>query len=242
MLADEPLQPAPPDEDGLLTWLFEPESFAPLARVSEQRGAMAVFTDHLGTPLCLTDDAGALVWQATTDTYGHCTVTAGDPALCPWRFPGQYQDPETDLFYNRFRYYDPHVGTYISRDPIGLAGGLAVHGYVDDPLGWVDPFGLAKKKGGCGSEAAPGTGSGSSGKGKRFSSEKQALVDMAKKDKKTGITPDDMKAYKDLNLELPDPFPSNKVRGPEAHPNRPHGKQPHGHVGPVDHIPIPDSP
>ncbi|MEM6290962.1 MAG: DUF6531 domain-containing protein [Myxococcota bacterium] len=152
-LADQPPEPSPPDEDGLLTWLFEPESFAPLARVSEQRGAMAVFTDHLGTPLCLTDDAGALAWQATTDTYGHCTVTAGDPALCPWRFPGQYQDPETGLFYNRFRYYDPHVGGYVSRDPIGLAGGLAVHGYVDDPLSWVDPFGLAKKKGGCGSEA-----------------------------------------------------------------------------------------
>ena len=72
----------------------------------------------------------------------------------------------------------------------------------------------------------------------RFSSEKQALVDMAKADKRKGITPGDMKAYKDLNKELPDPFPSNKVRGPEMHPNRPHGKKPHGHVGPVDHIPI----
>lgn len=75
---------------------------------------------------------------------------------------------------------------------------------------------------------------------KHFSDEKQALVDMAKKDKKMGMTADDMQAYKDLNKELPDPFPSNKVRGPEIHPNRPHGKEPHGHVGPVDHIPIKD--
>ena len=75
---------------------------------------------------------------------------------------------------------------------------------------------------------------------KHFSDEKQALVDMAKKDKKVGITEEDMQAYKDLNMELTDPFPSNKVRGPEVHPERPHGKEPHGHVGPVDHIPIKD--
>ena len=74
---------------------------------------------------------------------------------------------------------------------------------------------------------------------KRFSNEKAALVDMAKQDKRSGgISEDDMQAYKDLNSELPDAFPENAVRGPEAHPGRGHGSQPHGHVGPVDHIPI----
>lgn len=72
---------------------------------------------------------------------------------------------------------------------------------------------------------------------------------MAKADKKAGgITPDDMQAYKDLNAELPDPFPSNQVRGPEAHPLRTPdstpgpGQAPHGHVGPVDHIPVVEDP
>ncbi len=76
-----------------------------------------------------------------------------------------------------------------------------------------------------------------------FSNEKGALVDMAKADKKAGgITRADMDAYKDLNRGLPDPFPSHKIRGPEVHPNNnyPHARQPHGHVGPVDHIPIVD--
>jgi len=78
---------------------------------------------------------------------------------------------------------------------------------------------------------------------KAFSSQKQALVDMAKADKRTGMTSADMQAYKDLNNELPDPFPANKVRGPEAHPSgAPTSQQPHGHVGPIDHIPIKDSP
>jgi RHS repeat-associated protein len=76
---------------------------------------------------------------------------------------------------------------------------------------------------------------------KIFSKEKQALVDMAKADKRNGITSADMQAYKDLNKGLPDPFPTNKVRGPEAHPTGAvHSQQPHGHVGPVNHIPIMD--
>ena len=74
---------------------------------------------------------------------------------------------------------------------------------------------------------------------KQFSRGKQALVDMAKADKRTGISEADMQAYKDLNKELPDPFPAKMVRGAEAHPDRgPHAQQWHGHVGPVDHIPV----
>jgi RHS repeat-associated protein len=85
----------------------------------------------------------------------------------------------------------------------------------------------------------PGPGHNSGLPDKRYSSEKEALVDMAKQDKKRGITEEDMHAYKDLNRELPDPFPESQVRGPEAHGSGlPSSTQPHGHVGPVDHIPI----
>ena len=77
--------------------------------------------------------------------------------------------------------------------------------------------------------------------GKRFSSEKEALVDMAQADAKVGVTRADMATYQELNHNLPDPFPSNKVRVDEGHPGRStHSQQPHGHVGPVDHIPIKD--
>jgi len=49
------------------------------------------------------------------------------------------------LHYNRFRYYDSETGQYISADPIGLAGGVNPYGYVHNPLGWIDPLGLAGK-------------------------------------------------------------------------------------------------
>jgi len=45
--------------------------------------------------------------------------------------------------FNRFRYFDPEAGQYVAQDPIGLAGGAALYGYVHDPLSWVDPLGLS---------------------------------------------------------------------------------------------------
>ncbi|MBP0583480.1 RHS domain-containing protein [Labrys sp. LIt4] len=64
---------------------------------------------------------------------------------CPIRFQGQWEDAESGLYYNRFRYYDPLAGQYLSPDPIGLAGGERPQGYVEDPSGWVDPWGLSAR-------------------------------------------------------------------------------------------------
>ncbi len=60
------------------------------------------------------------------------------------QFPGQYYDEETGLHYNRFRYYDPGTGRYISADPIGQAGGVNLYTYArNNPLYWIDFLGLA---------------------------------------------------------------------------------------------------
>nr|WP_080715925.1 RHS repeat-associated core domain-containing protein [Gilliamella apicola] len=61
----------------------------------------------------------------------------------PFRQLGQYEDVETGLYYNRFRYYDSNTGTYISQDPIGLAGNNPnFYAYVHDSNTMVDVFGL----------------------------------------------------------------------------------------------------
>ena len=49
---------------------------------------------------------------------------------------------------NRYRYYDPSIGRFISNDPIGLVGGLNLHQYAPNPIEWVDPLGLARLGGG----------------------------------------------------------------------------------------------
>ncbi|MBC3478932.1 MULTISPECIES: RHS repeat-associated core domain-containing protein, partial [Pseudomonas] len=59
---------------------------------------------------------------------------------------GQYHDHETGLHYNRYRYYDPRVGRFVSQDPISYGGGLNLFAYAPNPIFWIDPFGLAKKQ------------------------------------------------------------------------------------------------
>jgi RHS repeat-associated protein len=145
----------------LLTWLFEPGSFAPLARLSAD-AAHAIVADHVGTPLVVLDDRGTTRAQYIVDTYGRAT-TAGAAELCPFRFAGQYLDAETGLHYNRFRHYDPSTGEYTSRDPLGLRGGLHAYAYVDDPTTWTDPLGLSKTAGAgesCGGAADDGAETG----------------------------------------------------------------------------------
>ena len=63
---------------------------------------------------------------------------------CPFKYQGQYYDPEVELCYNRFRYYHPETGRYISEDPIKLLGGFNVFAYVSDTNAWVDLLGLDK--------------------------------------------------------------------------------------------------
>jgi RHS repeat-associated protein len=133
------LQTGAPD----VTWYYEPESFAPLARFTDDTRLTAV-TDHLGTPTALYDQDGKLAWEMRVDIYGAPRTGDQPNDLCPHRWPGQYADQEVDLYYNGFRYYDSGLGEYISRDPIGLAGGLAPYAYVPDPLSWIDPLGLSQ--------------------------------------------------------------------------------------------------
>ena len=110
--------------------------------------------DHLGTPQELTNDRGDVVWLNYSLAWGGSfdklnnvhnldglDVSADE--LQPIRFQGQFFDSETNLHYNRFRYYDSDVGMFVSRDPIGLMGGNNVFQYAPDPIQWIDPFGLS---------------------------------------------------------------------------------------------------
>jgi RHS repeat-associated protein len=54
-------------------------------------------------------------------------MVEGERTLCPFRYPGQYEDAETGLYYNHFRYFDPEAGGYISQDPIRNLSGSRVN-------------------------------------------------------------------------------------------------------------------
>jgi RHS repeat-associated protein len=98
-------------------------------------------TDHAGTPYKLIDQEGKTLWEAEPDDWGAVRNEKG--IRQPIRFQGQYHDEETGLYYNRWRYYDPLQGRYITQDPIGLEGGFNLYAYVGgDPLNYIDPLGL----------------------------------------------------------------------------------------------------
>ncbi|OQS31026.1 hypothetical protein B0T40_23720 [Chromobacterium haemolyticum] len=104
-------------------------------------------TDHLGTPQALTDEQGALALEMDYQAWGQAREIIADAAnkagiRNPFRFQGQYQDEESGLHYNRYRYYDPEIGRFISRDPIGLMGGFNIYNYTPNPVTWTDPLGL----------------------------------------------------------------------------------------------------
>ncbi|WP_052410289.1 DUF6531 domain-containing protein [Paenibacillus durus] len=131
--------------DNLTTWVFEDGTFSPAAKLTAE-GQYSIVTDHIGTPVEMYNETGERVWACELDIYGRVQNfdLQGARGACPFRYPGQYEDEETGLYYNRFRYYSPHEGMYTQQDPIGLAGGIRLYGYVDDPNVWVDEFGLAK--------------------------------------------------------------------------------------------------
>src|SRR5262249_55500770 len=80
--------------------------------------------DMAGYPERLIDGEGRVLGEIVRTTWGDATMREGAAAATPIRFLGHYADAETGLFYNRYRYYDPELGRYLSPDPVELLGGL----------------------------------------------------------------------------------------------------------------------
>lgn len=123
------------------TWVFDPQTFRPLGVVRGDQ-PLSLMTDSIGTPYQLVDVRGRIVWAVRHRAWGKTDALEGEPADCPIRFPGQWWMPETDLHYNRYRYYDPAVGRYVSQDPAGLTQVPSLYAYGLNPIRWIDPYGL----------------------------------------------------------------------------------------------------
>lgn len=126
-----------------ITWIFEENSCRPAAKITGGK-CYSVITDYLGTPVQMYDGEGRLSWQCTLDIYGEIHTSAGNSVSdCPFRYQGQYADEETGLYYNRFRYYSPETGGYISQDPLGLSGNNpTLYNYVSNNNKEIDLYGL----------------------------------------------------------------------------------------------------
>ena len=114
--------------------------------------------DHLGTPLALTGKNQAIAWSADYLPFGEIYNELIVSPTNEIRFPGQYHDRETGLYYNWHRYYKPTLGKYYQADPLTLEDFKRAdllenlksvpqefnkYSYVsNNPTLYVDPMGL----------------------------------------------------------------------------------------------------
>jgi RHS repeat-associated protein len=112
-------------------------------------------TDHLGTPLLATADAGAIVWEGGFEPFGR-DFQQGTPAGALesgvfLRLPGQWEDTSwrgassgAGVYYNVHRWLEWQTGRYSRPDPLGFRE-REVNRYLyarSNPLSFVDPSGL----------------------------------------------------------------------------------------------------
>uniref|UniRef100_UPI00203A3BB9 RHS repeat-associated core domain-containing protein n=1 Tax=Escherichia coli TaxID=562 RepID=UPI00203A3BB9 len=142
-------QESRPEGTGSLYIYRDPGSYEPLARVDKagKEGPNRILyfhTDVNGAPEEMTDSDGKIVWETGYQVWGN-TIQEKDHGGVEQnlRYQGQYLDRETGLHYNLHRYYDPDVGRFMVTDPISIRGGINLYQYGPNPLGWIDPWGLA---------------------------------------------------------------------------------------------------
>ena len=126
------------------TWLFEQDTFIPAAKLAANGESFSIVSDYLGTPLQAFDNNGNKVWEQELDIFGRKRRKGNNnSSFIPFKYQGQYEDVETGLYYNRFRYYDSCTGNYISQDPIRLNSRMYnFYSYVSNTNHTIDIFGL----------------------------------------------------------------------------------------------------
>ncbi len=118
------------------------------------RGNEVVFnhSDHLGSSVASTDMDGNILSTNSYNPFGSKRASSGVVTI-PYRYTGQYEDSETDLYYYKARYYDPVLSRFITADPLFLEEmdqrgktvlDLNLYAYVkSSPMVMVDPSGCA---------------------------------------------------------------------------------------------------
>ena len=147
---------------GTTQYVYLPTASGPMPVAAVINGVVyAVHSDHLNTPRRITSGSGQVMWQWAYSAFGETApttaakrfagpetvptsgTTTATPVTFNLRYPGQYADSETGLFYNANRTYDPRTGRYTQPDPTGLDAGWNLFAYAElNPLLFTDPEGL----------------------------------------------------------------------------------------------------
>jgi len=138
-----PIAQLAPDDSVVYQFLYAERASAPSLIVGAG-GTYRVIADHLGSPRGIVDIAtGASLQYLAYDEFGNMTTDTA-PGFQPYGFAGGLYDPDTHLVHFGAREYAPSLGRFLTRDPIGFAGGQSnVYDYAaNDPVNFIDPSGL----------------------------------------------------------------------------------------------------
>lgn len=109
-------------------------------------------TDGLGNVRQLTNSSGTIVESYDYDPYGKVTIfdssltditSSGSGIGNPYMFTGRRLDEESGIYHYRRRAYDPVIGRFLQRDPLGYYDSMNLFQYaLNNPVIFLDPFGL----------------------------------------------------------------------------------------------------
>jgi len=129
------------NQDALVPFCFI--DYANLQAAPQSGRIYYLFSAPNGMPLRVEDVHGAAVWKPQTlDAYGHLAPEPSSTVELRLRFAGHFFDSHTELFYNRYRDYDPKLARYLQPDPLGHAGSINLYSYPASPFVDVDLRGL----------------------------------------------------------------------------------------------------
>ena len=100
--------------------------------------------DQVGSLKAIADNAGNVVKRIDYDSFGNI-IADTDPSFdMPFGFAGGLHDRDTGLVRFGYRDYDPEIGRWTAKDPIGFAGGdTDLFQYCfNNPIVFIDPWGL----------------------------------------------------------------------------------------------------
>ncbi len=126
-------------KDGATSYVYGPGGL----QLEQVSGTTTLWYHHdqIGSTRLVTSSTGTSQATYTYDPYGGLASSTGT-ITNPFRFAGQYQDPESGLYYMRARYYDPISGQFCSLDP-AVATTWEPYPYAsDNPINRQDPTGL----------------------------------------------------------------------------------------------------
>ena len=117
------------------------------AEIRQEREGEAVYyhhTDHLGTTRAVSDENGAVVWEAETEAFGSVLSENGTKVFTA-SYTGKLYDEDAGMYYFNARWYDAEIGRFVTEDP--ARDGANWYAYCgNNPLTRLDLDGLFERK------------------------------------------------------------------------------------------------